>query len=214
MGLCTAYGDKLVGLIQPVAVMIVVAPGWRGERIMDSWALAIVIATFCGPAVAIQIQKWIERRRVRSDDKEAVFRTLMSTRATRLSEDHVKALNMIDIAYRGGLPKKRTKTENDVVNRWAEYKGHLFVDQTRMSESQQQNWVTLANTLFASLLEAMAVERGYVFDKHALGTGGYWPMAHGYTQMQQEHARYLLLEVLKGNRSIPMSITAIHVNAG
>lgn len=169
-------------------------------------AWAVVAATLLGPVLAVQAQKFLERRRARSDDKEGVFRVLMSTRATRLSEEHVKALNMIDIAFRGGLPAKRTDAETAVINRWAEYRGHLFADQHAMSEAQQQNWTDKANSMFASLLEAMAVERGYVFDKHALGTGGYSPMAHGYMQMQQDSARHLLLDVLSGNRAISMSI--------
>lgn len=167
---------------------------------------AVVVATLLGPVLAVQAQKSLERRRARSDDKDNVFRTLMSTRATRLSEEHVKALNMIDIAFRGGLPAKRTAAETAVINRWAEYRGHLFVDQREMSEFQKQGWVDQANSMFASLLEAMAVERGYVFDKHALGAGGYSPMAHGYTQMQQDSARHLLLDVLSGSRAISMSI--------
>lgn len=166
----------------------------------------IVLATLLGPVLAVQAQKWIERGRERTVDKESLFRVLMSTRATRLSEEHVRALNMIDIVYRGGLPAKRTRKESDVINRWAEYRGHLFIDQSGMSDSQRESWINTAGALFAALLEAMALERGYIFDKHALGAGGYTPMAHGYTQMQQEHARYLLLEVLKGNRSISMSI--------
>ncbi len=150
---------------------------------MEYWSFAVILATFLGPAFAIQVQKSIERNRARSQDKEAVFRMLMSTRATRLSEEHVRALNTIDLAYRGGLPKKRSRGETEVINRWTEYRGHLFIDQRDLTESQKERWVSDADSGFSSLLEAMAKERGYVFDKHSLGRGGYSPMAHGYMQV-------------------------------
>ncbi|MFD4120323.1 DUF6680 family protein [Alcaligenes faecalis] len=173
---------------------------------MEYWSFAVILATFLGPAFAIQVQKSIERNRARSQDKEAVFRMLMSTRATRLSEEHVRALNTIDLAYRGGLPRKRSRGETEVINRWTEYRGHLFIDQRDLTDSQKERWVSDADSGFSSLLEAMAKERGYVFDKHSLGRGGYSPMAHGYMQVQQEQVRHLLLQILSGERPIPMSL--------
>ena len=173
---------------------------------MDNTTWAIVFATLLGPVLAVQAQKWIERSKVRSDEKDDVFRKLMATRATRLSEEHVKALNMIDIAYLSGRPKKRTKEEVAVIQRWAEYRGHLFTDQRGKSEAAVSAWVDSGYNLFAEMLMAMAAERGHEFDKHTLGTGGYFPIAHGNALIQQEKARDLFIEVLSGNRPISMSI--------
>lgn len=175
---------------------------------------AVIISTLLGPVLAVQAQKWIERARARSDDKEKVFRVLMSTRAARLSDEHVRALNMIDIAFRAGQPSQRSAEENEVVKRWAEYRGHLSIDQTGATDIQQQSWSARANDHFLAMLDAMAKERGYDADKHALSVGGYHPIAHGYAQSQQEYARLLLLEVLRGDRPITMAIKEMPEDPG
>ncbi len=51
-------------------------------RIAD---VAIVFATFMGPVVAVQAQKWLEKSRAINDRRNHIFRVLMATRAARLS---------------------------------------------------------------------------------------------------------------------------------
>ena len=58
-----------------------------------------IAAIILGPILAVQAQKWIERKSTRKERRLALFKALMSTRATRLSPLHVEALNMIDIEY-------------------------------------------------------------------------------------------------------------------
>lgn len=60
-----------------------------------------IIATIAGPILAVQAQKWLERLRERRNRKLKVFQQLMATRASRLSTDHVQALNMIDLVFYG-----------------------------------------------------------------------------------------------------------------
>lgn len=62
---------------------------------------AIVFATLVGPILAVQAQKFLEGRREYRAAKLWVFRSLMTTRMQRLSIDHVRALNMIDICFYG-----------------------------------------------------------------------------------------------------------------
>lgn len=59
----------------------------------------VIIAIIIAPILAVQIQKFIENRKVIKERKMQVFRTLMATRATSLSPLHVEALNMIDIEF-------------------------------------------------------------------------------------------------------------------
>jgi hypothetical protein len=59
--------------------------------------LLIVCATLIAPLLAIQAQKWLERFREDQERKLRVFKTLMATRATVVSAEHVQALNMIDL---------------------------------------------------------------------------------------------------------------------
>ena len=60
---------------------------------------AIVFATLLGPILAVQAQKVLEGLREYRAAKLWVFRSLMTTRMQRLSIDHVRTLNMIDICF-------------------------------------------------------------------------------------------------------------------
>ena len=82
---------------------------------MDWSAVAIVLATILGPILAVWASEIRQRNRQAQDRKEWVFRTLMTTRSTRMSLDHVSALNHIDFAFPqdkhpqiGLLPVSRT----------------------------------------------------------------------------------------------------------
>lgn len=91
---------------------------------MSNGELAIVIATFLGPVFAVRAQKWIERAREKRQRKVFVFDTLMAARTARLSPEHVRALNAIDLAFYGRrlLGKHiRTKNEQKVIDAWREY---------------------------------------------------------------------------------------------
>lgn len=62
----------------------------------------IALATLAGPVIAVQTQKWVERATDTRRRKRYIFETMMANRATRLADEHVKAVNMIDLAF---LPK-------------------------------------------------------------------------------------------------------------
>ena len=55
-----------------------------------------------GPVVAVQTQKFIERATENRRRKRQIFIGLMANRATRLNDDYVRALNMIDIEFLPG----------------------------------------------------------------------------------------------------------------
>lgn len=50
-----------------------------------------ILAIILGPIFAVQTQKWIERDAAAKGRKLQLFRTLMATRASRLSMDHVNS---------------------------------------------------------------------------------------------------------------------------
>jgi hypothetical protein len=74
---------------------------------MDWSAAAIVVATVMGPILAVQAQKYLERHQDRRKAKDTIFRVLMSTRASRLSAQHVQALNGIEMAFTVVATKRR-----------------------------------------------------------------------------------------------------------
>jgi hypothetical protein len=85
---------------------------------MTSGDWAIVFATLMGPVLAVQAQKWIESLRRTSEAKDLIFKSLMATRGARLSPEHVRALNMIDLTFYGKGVSRRTKMEQNVLDAW------------------------------------------------------------------------------------------------
>jgi hypothetical protein len=91
---------------------------WNGEvRPTD---IAIVIATLCGPFLAVYIT---ERQRKKAEVKERkakVFRSLMATRSANLVPAHIESLNLVEAEFDSG-----TKDERHVVDAWRLYLAHL-----------------------------------------------------------------------------------------
>src|SRR6185295_14020788 len=87
-------------------------------RLVDFLTIAAILL---GPIIAIRITTYLERRRESYNRKERAFRTLMATRATRLSGDHVQALNMIDIEFYEKKKWKKNSKNKAVVEAWMEY---------------------------------------------------------------------------------------------
>jgi len=83
---------------------------------MDITDIIMIFAVFLGPIFAVRIQNYIETKRESRNRKLYIFHTLMSTRATTLSQNHVTALNMIDIAF---------YSDKEVIDAWKIYYDHL-----------------------------------------------------------------------------------------
>src|SRR5258708_1933587 len=109
----------------------------------------IIVTLFTGPVAAVQAEKWLERRHANRKGKDYVFRTLMATRAARVSPEHVQALNMIDLEfYRGGVKHRRVR------DAWKAYLDHL---NRRYDKDNVAAWGLKREELFIDLLFEMAV---------------------------------------------------------
>lgn len=155
-------------------------------------SIAIVFATLIGPVLAVQAQKYLERHRDQKRAKDSIFRVLMATRASRLSPDHVQALNGIDLAYySGGIREKRVRES------WKAYHDLL---NTRFAKEREGEWVTRQLDLFVDLLHEMAVCLGYDFDKTYIKNSSYAPEAFGTIEQEVNLIRGALAEILVGKR--------------
>jgi len=74
--------------------------------------VVIGATTIAGPILGVQAQKWLERATERRRARRSIFHALMSNRATRLNDDFVKALNLIDLEFSGG------SKDREVINAW------------------------------------------------------------------------------------------------
>lgn len=170
----------------------------------------IVCATLLGPIIAVQVQKAIEAAREARGQKRWVFHQLMATRAAPLSFQHVQALNMIDLAFYGKGPGRRSADSQRVLDQWKE---HLDL----LSDRELQNrdldaWVTKLQDSHVDLLVAIAKDVGYSFDRVLLRKGAYNPEAHGVMEYEENHLRRLTIGFLEGKSAISMNVASFPVD--
>ncbi len=162
--------------------------------------LAIVFATAIGPILAIQIQKIIERRQEKRQLQLSIFKTLMSTRVSRMSERHVDALNMIPIEFYG---QKYIR----ILNAWKTYINHLSPNET-----DAETWGNKSNELYITLVKELASNLGYSFYDEELKKEIYSPMLYHNIQSDNEDIRTGVAKILRGERSLPMEVTSFPVD--
>ncbi|MBK5415242.1 DUF6680 family protein [Pseudomonas sp. TH31] len=171
---------------------------------LKDWAT--IVAALMGPILAVQAQKLVERFREHRNRKNKVFEQLMATRSARVSPDHVRALNMIDLVFYGektvGI-QRRSKTEQSVLNAWKEYLDHL---NNKLGEDQAQLWMTTGDELFTNLLYAMAEDIGFKFDRVQLKRGSYSPIAHVDFEAEQAELRRATLSLITGKHALKMDV--------
>ena len=152
----------------------------------------VVVATITGPILAVRVQKIIEQSKEHRGRKGWVFTTLMATRGQRVSFDHVKALNMIDLAFYGVRffgNLRRTKTEQGVIDTWHEYLEHLNDKNGQDPSFNVDSWAATGNELFYNLLYAIAIDTGYKITREQLKAGGYSPIARETLEMDYSAVR-------------------------
>jgi hypothetical protein len=179
---------------------------------MQTAEWVIAGATLLGPILAVQAQKAIERARERRSRKTWVFQTLMATRAARISTEHVKALNMIDLVFYGrrvlGI-LRRSKAEQSIIDAWHEYLDHL---NTKYDDKTFELWNAKGEELFVNLLFAAATAVGFKFDRVQLKKGAYSPVAHGNLEFEQQLIRKMTLGLLSGETALKMDVSSFPMN--
>lgn len=159
----------------------------------------IVAAVLLAPLIAIQASVRLEIRREKRQRRMNLFRTLMMTRAARLTPDHVNALNMIDIEFSGGDRKSK-----EVRAAWKAYLDCLnSADLTTDAGNER------ALDLFIELLYHLAVHVGYDYDRTHLRRGAYFPRGFGENEMDQLAIRAGMRDLLEGKRPLPVYVPQV-----
>ena len=98
----------------------------------DSRLLAInTLAIIFSPLVALRVEKKIEMQKEMRTRKKIIFRILMAARGKKLSEEHVEALNMIQLDF----------IENkNVYIKWKEYLEHLNNGNKNNNQTEIRIW--------------------------------------------------------------------------
>ncbi len=155
-----------------------------------------LLGVFLAPLLAIQTQKLLEKRREKRERRLNVFRILMTTRATPVSSEHVKALNMIDVEF---FEEKYSK----VISSWRAYHDHLSSTNTNTAV-----WSQRLDDLFIDLLFEMGKSLDYTFDKTILKRSSYTPVAHGNEELENQRIRQGLAKILNGEEVFPITVYA------
>lgn len=171
---------------------------------MTLTSILTVLAVFLAPVVAVQVQKWLEVFREERGRKLWIFKTLMATRAATVSPEHVQALNMIDLEFRG----RRYRT---VTSAWKTYLDHLG-SYPKDDQKLQPLWGERRVDLLTNLLLAMGRSLGYEFDEVHVKKGIYAPEAHGRIEDENILIRRGLLRLLYGDAALKMDVTSFPVS--
>src|SRR6185369_14731355 len=127
--------------------------------------------------------------------KLSIFKTLMATRAYTVSPQHVEALNRIDLEFSSKRP-----AEKRVLDVWAQYLDHLGAN------TETPGWSQRRQDLLVDMLHEMGKALGYDFNKTQIKNATYAPIAHGKIESEQERIRAMTLELLEGDRPLPMRV--------
>jgi len=66
---------------------------------MNDTEILTIIAILVSPAIAVLVSMWIQNRKEKRQHKRYIFASLMSTRHQVISDEIVRALNMIDVVF-------------------------------------------------------------------------------------------------------------------
>jgi hypothetical protein len=172
----------------PIPVYVAVPTSW------STWAQLVitVLAIALSPVIAL----WVERKQ---REKERIYqrrldvlRSLMSTRASRLSQEHVRALNMIEVEF-FGVPV--------VTDAWKAYIDHL-----NKLPPATETWGAKRDDLFWDLLMKIARELGYLLNPTDIARSAYFPRGHGELEEDTVSVRKLFVEIFAGKRRFPVEV--------
>ncbi len=163
---------------------------------METKDILTIIVVLLSPLIAVQAEKFIERTRSRKNRKVEIFKTLMATRGSRLSIEHVTALNQIDLEFYGNKKYKK------VLYAWKEYFDQLCVKFNPEKEEEFKAWNDKAEELLANLLYEMGLPLGFSFDKVTIKRNAYSPTGHTKADNENQQIRQLLIKILNGENSI------------
>lgn len=174
----------------------------------------MILAVILGPIIAVQVEKYLERKRDIKDSKLEIFKTLMATRGKTLDPDHVEALNMIDLEFDG---------EKSVTDAWKAYLDHLInipkypttegktkekkENEKTLHNSQMVAWHNERENYLAELLYVMGQSLGYKFDKTHIKRSIYSPQGHADIENDLQFLRKASIELLMGR--LPLRVETI-----
>lgn len=164
---------------------------------MTTNEILTVIALVIGPLLAVQLTRLLDGQKEVRFRKLWIFRTLMSTRAARLSQSHVEALNLIDIEFASG-----GASDTNVREAWVRYLDRLTPDQL-----SDELFLDRSLEAYIDLLHVMSRALGYKLERTHIKNSSYYPKFHSEQDADVATIRRQLRQILDGSSSLRMTVT-------
>ncbi len=162
---------------------------------IDSWA--VVLATIVGPVAAVFITRWNDQRREARNRLLHVYRTLMATRRSNVSQDHVAAINLVEVEFHG---------VNPVIEAWSGYLTHLNTKAESNSDDHAKTWNDRRSELLAILLVKIAAHLGITKGEIEILHGGYAPQAWVTRENRLDAMQDYAIKLSEGKAVVPLSV--------
>jgi hypothetical protein len=163
---------------------------------IDTWA--VVLATVVGPVAAVFITRWNDQRREKRNRLLHVYRVLMATRRSAVSQDHVAAINLVEVEFHGVKP---------VIEAWSAYLTHLNSPTPQgASEEQSKIWNDRRSELLAILLVKVAAHLGITKGEIEILHGGYAPQAWVTREAKLDAVQDYAIRLAEGRAVVPLSV--------
>ena len=161
----------------------------------------MIISVLFSPWIALFIQGWLMKQKEARSSKLTIFKTLMATRHSPLSLEHIQALNMIDIEFYGN------KKYKDVRRAWRNYLD--IRSNSQKTEIQQELFNNECEKTLTTLLVNMGEVLGYEFDEAHIRQSIYKPQGHVTEEQYQMLMRANLVKLFAGELALPMQVTSL-----
>ena len=139
-------------------------PNTAAQTVHPSWFDVITVAAIViGPILALFTQRVLDWMRKRDDRREQLYFTLMGTRAQWLSNEHVQAVNSIDVVF---------PDDENIRALWRRCLDHLASDESAAG------WNDTLIDLRVDLYQAIGNKLGYRYTTDYLKRGIYFPRHH------------------------------------
>lgn len=164
---------------------------------IDTWA--VVLATIVGPLSAVFITRWSDIRRERRNRLLYVYRTLMATRRSAISQDHVSAINLVEVEFHGVKP---------VIEAWSAYLTHLNTPTpSGATNDQLAAWNDRRAELLALLLVKIAAHLGISKGEIEILHGGYAPQAWLTREQRADSIQDFAVRLSQGQAILPITVS-------
>ena len=160
-----------------------------------------ILAILTGPAIGVWLTRLDFDRRDRKSRRLNVFRSLMSTRRTFLSPDHVKALNLVEIEFHGEA--KVLEAYRDL---FKFFEHGISRNPGENDGEHGRRRIEVHSNLLSKLLAEMSSSLGYRHDQFSLLRGGYSPELHGQIEMEQSIIRQFATDLALGKKVVPVAV--------